>query len=286
MPSTSSAAGLTPAFLAALAAAHTAPAPHLPAAAAVAWADGLLRILFPELADEGRLPDAAAVEAALLASRAELARLLTGLPDVPQPAPALAEAFVAGLPIICAALRADAALCAAADPAATGTFEVIRTYPGFYAIGIHRLAHALYQLGIPLLPRVLAEGAHSRTGIDIHPGARIGSPFAIDHGTGIVVGETAVIGRHVQLFQGVTLGAIHVAKEMAARKRHPTIEDHVVIYAGATILGGNTVVGAHSIIGGNVWLTRSVPAWSRVYHRAQVEMQHDAGPVTGLMFEI
>lgn len=277
---------LPPAFLAHLTAAHTAPAPHLPAGAAVAWADGLLRILFPELADEARLADAAAIEAALLAARAELARLLAGLPDLPQPAADLAEAFVAELPDLCAALRADAELCAAADPAAQNTFEVIRTYPGFYAIGMHRVAHALYRLGIPLLPRVLAEGAHSRTGIDIHPGARIGSPFAIDHGTGIVVGETAIIGRYVQLFQGVTLGAIHVAKELAARKRHPTIDDHVVIYAGATILGGNTVIGAHSIIGGNVWLTRSVPAWSRVYHRAQVQMQHDAGPVEGLMFEI
>jgi serine O-acetyltransferase len=169
---------------------------------------------------------------------------------------------------------------------AQGLAEVISTYPGFYAIALHRLAHALGQLQVPRVPRLLSEYAHARTGIDIHPAARIGPSFCIDHGTGIVIGETAVIGAHVQVFQGVTLGALSVAKHMANLKRHPTIEDHVVIYAGATILGGSTVVGSHSIIGGNVWLTESVPSHSRVYHRAQIHVTRTEDPTADIVFSI
>lgn len=157
------------------------------------------------------------------------------------------------------------------DPAAKSRTEVVRTYPGFYAITSHRIAHYLHGKGYLLLARMITENAHSHTGIDIHPGARIGRHFCIDHGTGIVIGETAVIGNHVKIYQGVTLGALSVRKEDAAIKRHPTIEDHSVIYAGATILGGDTVVGEHSIIGGSVWLTEGVPPWSRITYVARQE---------------
>src|SRR5690606_15379486 len=142
--------------------------------------------------------------------------------------------------------------------------EVILAYPGFLAIAIYRIAHVLYRAEVPLLPRLLTEYAHRETGIDIHAGARIGASFSIDHGTGVVIGETTVIGDRVRIFQGVTLGALSVNKELASTKRHPTIHDDVVIYANATILGGRTEVGARSIIGGNVWLTHSVPPESVV----------------------
>lgn len=163
----------------------------------------------------------------------------------------------------------------AGDPAATTSYEVIRTYPGFYALAFYRLAYGLHQEKVPLIPRILTEYAHSKTGIDIHPGASIGRYFFMDHGTGIVIGETTVIGERVKLYQGVTLGALSVDKSMASTKRHPTIEDGVVIYSGATILGGETVVGKDSIIGGNVWLTRSVPANTKIYHQENVKVIQD-----------
>jgi serine O-acetyltransferase len=156
------------------------------------------------------------------------------------------------------------------DPAAHSRFEVVRAYPGFYAICFYRIANALHKLKVPLIPRILTEQAHSKTGIDIHPAAEIGEHLFIDHGTGLVIGETAKVGNHVKLYQGVTLGALSVHKSMAFTKRHPTVEDHVVIYSGATILGGDTVVGHHSVIGGNVWLTKSVPPGSLVYHNPEV----------------
>ena len=155
------------------------------------------------------------------------------------------------------------------DPAAKTLEEIILSYPGFYAITIYRLAHILYEYKIPILPRMMSEQAHSKTGIDINAGAKIGFPFFIDHGTGIVVGETAIIGKYVKLYQGVTLGALAVRKEDAEIKRHPTIQDNVVIYAGSTILGGETIVGHDCIIGGNTWITQSVPSFSVVYHTAQ-----------------
>ena len=164
------------------------------------------------------------------------------------------------------------------DPAAKSKTEILRSYPGFYAIAAYRIAHILHQLGVKLIPRMITELAHSRTGIDIHPGAKIGQYFCIDHGTGVVIGETTTIGNHVKIYQGVTLGALSVDKADADIKRHPTIEDHVVIYAGATILGGKTVVGENSTIGGNVWLTKSVPANSKVYYQTQIH--HEDGVVT------
>lgn len=163
------------------------------------------------------------------------------------------------------------------DPAAKSRTEVVRTYPGFYAIASQRIAHFLHQKGYLLLARMITENAHSHTGIDIHPGARIGSHFCIDHGTGIVIGETAEIHDHVKIYQGVTLGAVSVRKEDAAVKRHPTIEEYAVIYAGATILGGDTVIGKHSVIGGSVWLTSSVPPWSRITYIAHQESRKATG---------
>ncbi|GAC1385562.1 MAG: serine acetyltransferase [Ginsengibacter sp.] len=156
------------------------------------------------------------------------------------------------------------------DPAATNEFEVIRAYPGFYAISFYRIANALLKLDVQLIPRILTEFAHSRTGIDIHPAAVIGEHFFIDHGTGIVIGETTVIGNNVKLYQGVTLGALSIDKSMAFTKRHPTIGDNVVIYSGAKILGGETVIGHDAIIGGNVWITKSVSPGSRVYHNSEI----------------
>ena len=155
------------------------------------------------------------------------------------------------------------------DPAATSFDEIIFSYPGLYAITVYRIAHQLFERGIPLVPRIMTEYSHSRTGIDIHPGAHIGESFFIDHGTGVVVGETAEIGDRVRLYQGVTLGAMSIPKgevqQLTNRKRHPTLEDDVVIYAGSTILGGDTVIGARSVIGGNVWLTESVPPDTLVF---------------------
>ncbi len=162
------------------------------------------------------------------------------------------------------------------DPAAVDSREVIRTYPGFYAIAVYRIAHLLLTLEVPYLPRIFSEIVHSKTGIDIHPGARIGRRFCIDHGTGVVIGETTEIGNDVKIYQGVTLGALSVNKEDAQKKRHPTIEDGVVIYAEATILGGNTIIGRNSVIGGNVWLTRSVPPFSKIYYFPKGDMQQKA----------
>ncbi len=153
------------------------------------------------------------------------------------------------------------------DPAAKSHEEIILSYPGVEAVTIHRFAHELYNLDIPLIPRMMSEQIHRKTGIDIHPGARIGDNFFIDHGTGVVIGETAIIGTNVKIYQGVTIGALSVNKEDANIKRHPTIEDNVTIYAGATILGGKTVIGSQTTIGGNVWITESVPPGSLVYSK-------------------
>jgi serine O-acetyltransferase len=160
------------------------------------------------------------------------------------------------------------------DPAAWSVEEVILSYPGFFAITVYRLAHILYQLRVPVLPRILTEYAHSHTGIDINPGAVIGKKFFIDHGTGVVIGETAIIGSNVKIYQGVTLGALHVEKGLAEVKRHPTIQDNVIIYAGSTILGGKTVVGHDSLIGGNVWLTTSVEPHTVVYREPKMKFRN------------
>ena len=183
---------------------------------------------------------------------------------------ATVSAFFAELPALKELIDKDLEATFLGDPAAKTKQVVARSYPGFYAIAAYRLAHALDEMGTLLIPRAITEEAHTRTGIDIHPSATIGEYFCIDHGTGIVIGETTIIGKHVKLYQGVTLGALSVDKKDASSKRHPTIEDEVVIYAGATILGGNTTIGKGSVIGGNVWLTRSVPAGSKVYYSASM----------------
>ena len=189
----------------------------------------------------------------------------------------IVEAFFARLPEVHRLLSVDAEAITSGDPAAESVDEVIAAYPGFLAIATHRLAHELHVLRVRVLPRLLAEVAHTRTGVDIHPGAAIGRAFCIDHGTGVVIGETAVIGDDVKIYQGVTLGALSVVKSLAGSKRHPTIGNRVVIYAGATVLGGETMVGEDSVIGGNVFLTNSVPAGSIVYQTSQfrVRRAHD-----------
>jgi serine O-acetyltransferase len=180
--------------------------------------------------------------------------------------------FFRNIPELYRILNTDIDAILEGDPAAQSRFEVIRAYPGFFAISFYRIAHELLQLDVALLPRIITEWAHAQTGIDIHPAAVIGEHFCIDHGTGIVIGETCEIGDHVKLYQGVTLGALSVDKSMANIKRHPTVEDHVIVYSGATILGGDTVIGHHSIIGGNVWLTKTIPPYSTVYHRPDIEV--------------
>ena len=171
--------------------------------------------------------------------------------------------FLEAIPALRKSLAADVRATYDGDPAAQSYDEVIFSYPGIMAITVYRIAHLLLHLGVPLLPRIMTEYAHSTTGIDIHPAAKIGQSFVIDHGTGVVIGETTEIGNNVRIYQGVTLGAMSIPKgasdEFRGRKRHPTIEDDVIIYSGATILGGKTIIGARSVIGGNVWLTESVP---------------------------
>jgi serine O-acetyltransferase len=177
--------------------------------------------------------------------------------------------FIHQLPRLRSTLAMDVRAAYQGDPAASGFDEIIFSYPGLFAMTVYRVAHQLYEQGLPLMPRIMTEYAHSRTGIDIHPGAHIGESFFIDHGTGVVIGETCEIGNRVRIYQGVTLGALSLKKEevesLRNKKRHPTIEDDVIIYSGATILGGNTVIGARSVIGGNVWITESVPPDTEVY---------------------
>jgi len=177
--------------------------------------------------------------------------------------------FIREMPEIRVRLGKDVRAAFEGDPAAKGFDEIIFSYPGLYAVTVYRIAHQLHSQGIPLMPRIMSEHAHSVTGIDIHPAAHIGESFFIDHGTGVVVGETSLIGNRVRIYQGVTLGALSIPRgaieKLRTQKRHPTIEDDVIIYAGATILGGDTVIGARSVIGGNVWITESVPSDTKVF---------------------
>ncbi len=234
--------------------------------------DKLMRFLFPVTQDCASATDN--LEETYHKLFDQLLCLLRPLDaNLSQPTEAIADAFFARLPAIFDDLLFDAQTIADNDPASVGVEEVVAVYPGFYAIAVYRIAHTLLQQQVPLLPRMLTEYAHGQTGIDIHPGAQIGPAFFIDHGTGVVIGETTIIGRNVKIYQGVTLGATHVAKSMAQKKRHPTIEDNVVIYANATILGGRTVIGHDSVIGGNVWLTASVEPYSLVYHQSEVDVR-------------
>ena len=184
-------------------------------------------------------------------------------------------AFLNGIPDIRAMVQTDLQAAYDGDPAATGMDEVIFSYPGLYAISVYRLAHELFRLGVPMIPRMMTEYAHSLTGIDIHPGATIGKYFFIDHGTGIVIGETTTIGDNVKVYQGVTLGALSTrgGQQLRGKKRHPTIEDNVTIYAGASILGGNTVIGAGSVIGSNAFITSSIAPGTTVSIKTQ-ELQY------------
>lgn len=204
---------------------------------------------------------------------AELTGVLSSMQQhLSTPAGDIAKKFIVQLPEVHRLLTTDVQAILNGDPAAKTEYEIVRAYPGFYAIAFYRLAHVLHKLEVPLIPRVITEFAHSKSGIDIHPGAEIGEFFYIDHGTGVVIGETAVIGKNVKLYQGITLGALSVSKDMASHKRHPTIEDDVVIYSGATILGGDTVIGHGSIVGGNVWLTKSIAPHTKIYHQENLKI--------------
>jgi serine O-acetyltransferase len=234
------------------------------------WASQLICLLYPELS-KCLYPSVTELEGEFKKLEIKLIEILKGTKACRDfNHTEVSSAFFKDIPELYRVLNTDVYAIVNGDPAATSEFEVIRAYPGFYALCFYRIAHALYTLNVPLLPRILTEYAHSHTGIDIHPAAIIGEYFFIDHGTGIVIGETAAIGNHVKIYQGVTLGALSVDKSMADTKRHPTVEDHVVIYSGAMILGGDTVIGHHSIIGGNVWLTKSIPPGSLVYHNGDV----------------
>ncbi len=191
--------------------------------------------------------------------------------DVEARAEDITAAFFGKLPEIRAYVETDLQAAFDGDPAASSKAEIIIAYPGLYAITVNRLAHVLYQLNVPLIPRIMTEFAHSRTGIDIHPGAQIGRYFFIDHGTGIVIGETTVIGESVKIYQGVTLGALSTrgGQKLRGKRRHPTIEDNVTIYAGASILGGDTVIGHDSIIGSNVFITHPIAPGTRVSIKSQ-----------------
>lgn len=191
-----------------------------------------------------------------------------------QEAESVAEQFFDGWEWLYDVMEGDLESMLMADPAARSRVEVIAAYPGFYAVVMYRFAHRLWRSGAPLMARLLAEYVHGETGIDIHPGAEIGERFVIDHGTGVVIGETTQIGHDVKIYQGVTLGALSVSKGKSGVKRHPTIGNHVVIYANATILGGDTIIGDHAVIGGNVWMTHSVPSGSMVYHKGEITIEN------------
>ena len=237
--------------------------------------DAIIGCLFPQLAAEPAT-GADDLTARLLAASEQFGRVAEPLLEGSS-AGQLQSALLAALPDVLERGLEDAGAILAGDPAAESLDEVIAAYPGFFAIAVHRLAHAVHLLDVPILPRLMAELAHSRSGVDIHPAATIGRSLCIDHATGIVIGETAVIGDDVKLYQGVTLGALSVSKEAAGTKRHPTIGDRVVLYANATVLGGETTIGNDSVIGGNVFLTGSVPPDSVVYQtsRDRVRRQRD-----------
>jgi len=238
-----------------------------------AFVDNLLAVLFPHFCKEGFFTKEE-IESRLVLLERDLKRLLIPImKDTSLNLDEVAVKFMHTLPIIHDKLWLDADAITSGDPAAESVDEVILAYPGFTAIAFYRLAHEFYLLRVPIFPRLITEYAHQMTGIDIHPGAQIGSSFAIDHGTGIVIGESSIIGNNVKMYQGVTLGALSVDKKYAKSKRHPTIEDDVVIYAQAIILGGETTIGRHSVIGGNVWLTASVPPFSSVYQESKVTVR-------------
>lgn len=230
----------------------------------------IISLLFPILSKKDKID----LEADLNHIEIQLSCLLQSISYTDIQANELTQAFIDRFEPVYQLLIKDAEAIYNGDPAAESIEEVIVSYPGFFAITIHRIAHELYKLKIPVLPRLFSEYAHKETGIDIHPGASIGESFCIDHGTGVVIGETTEIGKHVKIYQGVTLGALSVNKEKAGSKRHPTIRNNVTIYSGTTILGGKTVIGSHSVIGGNVWLTHSADDYSIVLNKNEVYVKN------------
>ena len=233
----------------------------------------LLELLFPHFSVK-RYFNAEEIESKIYLLRRNLQEILISLNNgMEKRAEEYSKIFFDAVPRIHNLLLKDAVAICEGDPAAASKDEVILAYPGFMAIAIYRFAHELYKLDVPLLPRIFTEYAHQISGIDIHPGATIGESFFIDHGTGIVIGEITIIGNNVKIYQGVTLGALSVAKDMAETKRHPTIEDDVIIYSNAVILGGKTVIGKGAVIGGNVWLTRSVPPNAVVFHTSEINFK-------------
>jgi serine O-acetyltransferase len=225
-----------------------------------------LSLLFPVFSEE-KLINLKLVEERLKSIRFRIESILKQYKSLCVKTPAeISHSFTCALENLENDLIRDVDAIYNGDPAAKSKEEVVRSYPGFYAISAYRLGNSLHKLGVKIVPRIITEIAHQRTGIDIHPAATIDHSFCIDHGTGIVIGETTTIGHNVKLYQGVTLGALSVDKIDADKKRHPTIEHHSVVYANATILGGKTTIGHHSIIGGNSWITRSVDPYSTVYY--------------------
>lgn len=235
----------------------------------------LLELLFPAFAND-KYSSFRDLEQDFNGIKLQVAHLLQNLEfRLPQSAATTEKRFFEQIPHIYHLLLEDAQAITKGDPAAMDESQVIRSYPGFFALAVYRFANQFCRLGVPYVPRIMTEFAHSKTGIDIHPKAQIGRRFCIDHGTGLVIGETVEIGDDVKIYQGVTLGALSVRKELAKTKRHPTIENNVVIYAGATILGGETVIGRDSIIGGNVWIIKSVPPGSRIYYKGYLQQKEE-----------
>ena len=237
------------------------------------WAQSLLNLIFPERGASTNY-NQEVLKGVFFELKEELLLILKSTKSSNKALnKGIAEAFFDKLPEVYRKLNTDLVALVDGDPAAQSEFEIIRCYPGFFAVAMYRFAHELHLLEVPHIPRIITEYAHTTTGIDIHPAAEIGEYLYIDHGTGLVIGETTVIGEHVKLYQGVTLGALSVDKTQRNIKRHPTIGNHVIIYSGATILGGETFIGDHSVIGGNVWLTKSVPEGSTVYHQAEIKIK-------------
>jgi len=238
---------------------------------AITWLGDLVQFLFPS----NHLPKQSSYEGILKKNQIDLENILLSYVEAHKlDIGSVVSSFYNALGNLYQNLREDASKIHEFDPAATSINEVIVSYPGFYAITVYRIAHQLAELTIPILPRILSEYAHGKTGIDIHPNAQIGVPFIIDHGTGIVIGATSIIGKNVCIYQGVTLGALHVSKIMAEIKRHPTVEDNVIIYARSTILGGNTIIGHDSIIGGSVFITKSIEPDSQVFNTHQLRISN------------
>jgi len=249
------------------------------------FVDELVMFLFPLKAN--RTVSLKSLQKELRRLRFRLSELLYPLHDEAEDEVLeVVEKFFNRLPAVYHFLMNDAKTFHESDPSARGIEDIIMSYPGFYAITVYRIAHELQLANVPLLPRIMSEYVHGKTGIDIHPSAIIGENFFIDHGTGVVIGETTEIGNNVKIYQGVTLGALFVERSLVDQKRHPTIQDNVIIYAESTILGGKTIVGHDSIIGGNTWLTESVEPFSMVYHKPQIVIRDKKDFVEPLNFYI